>query len=492
MSLLVPGGVDHADDGIVIRRRQMMLDANLPVPIYYQLKSLLFEDIVSGRYPPGSRLPTEHELCEMYGISRTPVTRALGELAEDGVVIRRRRVGTIVNPLWRHAGAEGRTVRVMVTEEKWEQSLAVDQPEGVQVSIAPWVALPRLHRTLTRLIGAGHAPDVALMDSVWVAEFARAGFILPLEDVAPLWTSRVEAELAEPFPRAVAIDGSLFAVPEEGNIAGVWYRTDLLDGPPPDTWDEFLQIAEHARRYEKPIVFPAGTEAGETTTYWLTAALASNGVLALSDDHVTLDNRATVETLRFLRSLVDRRLADPRLVRLAWDQAPAEMVKGRTGIIFGGSYEAQALAAGFGVSVDELTEHAVFAPFPSGPDGTPSGALGGMVWVVLRQSKNPAAVAQFLEHILQPERLASRFTDQGTVPGLKAAIPLVGSNSDFASRLQRHLGETAIRPVTEAYHLVSLQLQRMVQAVMTGRLGAAAATERTADLISAITGLPVR
>jgi uncharacterized membrane protein len=41
------------------------------------------------------------------------------------------------------------------------------------------------------------------------------------------------------------------------------------------------------------------------------------------------------------------------------------------------------------------------------------------------------------------------------------------------------------------YPRVSAQLQAMLEAVLTGRLGPAAAVKRAAELIAAITGLPV-
>ena len=77
--------------------RALAIDPTQPIPLYFQLKTLLLEEILEGRYPPESRLPTEHELCERFGISRTPVTRALSELAEEGeepnaVLLRRGRV----------------------------------------------------------------------------------------------------------------------------------------------------------------------------------------------------------------------------------------------------------------------------------------------------------------------------------------------------------------------------------------------------------------
>jgi DNA-binding transcriptional MocR family regulator len=67
----------------------MAIDPKLPIPVYFQLKTLLLEEILEGRYGLEGRLPTEHQLCERHGISRTPVTRALSELASEGVALER-------------------------------------------------------------------------------------------------------------------------------------------------------------------------------------------------------------------------------------------------------------------------------------------------------------------------------------------------------------------------------------------------------------------
>ena len=78
----------------------MDLIRDQPIPLYYQLKILLTKEILSGVYGTDGRLPTEHQLCERFGLSRTPVTHALTDLAAEGVVLRRRRHGTFVNPHW--------------------------------------------------------------------------------------------------------------------------------------------------------------------------------------------------------------------------------------------------------------------------------------------------------------------------------------------------------------------------------------------------------
>jgi multiple sugar transport system substrate-binding protein len=92
------------------------IDPKLPIPVYFQLTTQLLEEILEGRYGLDGRLPTEHQLREQHEISRTPVTRALSELATEGVVIRHRRRGTFVNPHWVHRHRGGPELRVILPE----------------------------------------------------------------------------------------------------------------------------------------------------------------------------------------------------------------------------------------------------------------------------------------------------------------------------------------------------------------------------------------
>ena len=56
----------------------------------------LRQAIVKGTYNPGSQLPTEEELGEILGVSRTVVREALRALEDEGLITRRHGVGTFV------------------------------------------------------------------------------------------------------------------------------------------------------------------------------------------------------------------------------------------------------------------------------------------------------------------------------------------------------------------------------------------------------------
>ncbi|TFV56190.1 GntR family transcriptional regulator [Mycobacterium sp. PS03-16] len=67
-------------------------------PRYLQVARTLRKEIVDGVYPIGSQLPTEHELCERFAVSRFTVREALRRLRDDNLVASRPRAGTMVVP----------------------------------------------------------------------------------------------------------------------------------------------------------------------------------------------------------------------------------------------------------------------------------------------------------------------------------------------------------------------------------------------------------
>lgn len=65
-------------------------------PQYVLVAQRLIEDVTSGRYPVGSLLPTEFDLCTQFGVSRHTVREAIRRLLDRGLVTRQRGIGTTV------------------------------------------------------------------------------------------------------------------------------------------------------------------------------------------------------------------------------------------------------------------------------------------------------------------------------------------------------------------------------------------------------------
>jgi len=76
--------------------KEMKLNEEDILPLYKQLSETIGNDILSGEYPEGSRLPSEAELSKYYQVSRITVRAALKELAEADLVVRKQGKGTFV------------------------------------------------------------------------------------------------------------------------------------------------------------------------------------------------------------------------------------------------------------------------------------------------------------------------------------------------------------------------------------------------------------
>jgi hypothetical protein len=66
------------------------------VPIHQLISNQLRNEIQQGKFPIGSRLPTEEELCITFKTSRPTLRQALSTLSNEGLIVRRPRTGSTV------------------------------------------------------------------------------------------------------------------------------------------------------------------------------------------------------------------------------------------------------------------------------------------------------------------------------------------------------------------------------------------------------------
>jgi DNA-binding GntR family transcriptional regulator len=72
------------------------LDRSSPIPLYFQIAENLKRAIEDGTIKPGERLDNELDLTARLGVSRPTVRQAVQRLVEQGLVVRRRGLGTVV------------------------------------------------------------------------------------------------------------------------------------------------------------------------------------------------------------------------------------------------------------------------------------------------------------------------------------------------------------------------------------------------------------
>jgi DNA-binding GntR family transcriptional regulator len=72
------------------------LDRSSPVPLYFQVSRQIEAAIEAGELAPGDRLENEISLADRWGLSRPTMRRAIQELVDKGLLVRRRGIGTQV------------------------------------------------------------------------------------------------------------------------------------------------------------------------------------------------------------------------------------------------------------------------------------------------------------------------------------------------------------------------------------------------------------
>ncbi|MEO5832430.1 MAG: GntR family transcriptional regulator [Nakamurella sp.] len=72
------------------------LDRSSPIPLYFQVAQELEKAITTGQLGPGAKLPNEISLAGQFGLSRPTMRRAIQELVDKGLLVRKRGVGTQV------------------------------------------------------------------------------------------------------------------------------------------------------------------------------------------------------------------------------------------------------------------------------------------------------------------------------------------------------------------------------------------------------------
>jgi len=134
------------------------LSEQATAPLYERVKRQISEAILLGKWTPGTVLPGEVALAQLFGVAVGTVRRALMDLTAEGLLTRRRKTGTVVTgrtphhslryffQYFRLHGLDGTLVRSTARVLSVETGRATDA-EAAALGLDPTAAVLRLHRT---------------------------------------------------------------------------------------------------------------------------------------------------------------------------------------------------------------------------------------------------------------------------------------------------------------------------------------------------------
>ena len=352
-----------------------------------------------------------------------------------------------------------------------------------------------------RLTGNDKSLDLMALDVVWTAEFAEAGWALPLSD-DPAGQAEADAmdnTLPGPLETARWQD-KLYAAPITTNTQLLWYRADLMDQPP-TTWDGMLAEANRLYAAGEPSWIAVQGKQYEGLVVWFNTLLQSAGGQVLSDDgsRVTLTDTpehraATIKALEIIKSVATAPGADPSVTqtdettaRLALEQGNAALevnwpyvlpsllenaVKG--GVSFLPLRDDPALEGSindvgtfsptdeqFRTAYDASKKVFGFAHYPGVLDGEPAKVtLGGLNLAVAKTTQHKAEAFEAIRCLRNVEN--QRYTSvEGGLPAVRESLyddPAFQAKYPQYDIIRQQLTNAAVRPATPVYQAVSTRM----------------------------------
>ncbi len=390
------------------------------------------------------------------------------------------------------AGAEGASVtlaqfgqRDRQAEQRLLKEFEANTGIAVEQRILPAASDLQHQQYATWLRGRDRSVDVYLIDLIWVAEFAAAGWIAPLDGRLP--PGARGDFLAAPLASA-GYRGKLYAVPRFTEAGLLYYRKDLVPAPP-RTWDELARLARatHGPRLAG-YVFQGKQYEGLVVNF-LELLWSAGGEVFGPDGRVTVNDRAGVAALTFLVDLLSTGTAPQGTLTYMERESLQEFLEGRALFHRNWSY-AWSLVHREGSKVGGKVG---VAPLPSW-DGRRPGvpALGGWHLAISAYSEHPEAAWRLIRFLTDPHAQKVKAIAEGRIPTRKAlyADPEVLRANPHFAQLARTLAHARHRPATPFYPRLSAALQTYLSRALVRSLSPQEALDAAAREAAAFAARP--
>ena len=342
------------------------------------------------------------------------------------------------------------------------------------IELPPPSSSTEVHQALVQqLARKTGSPDVFTQDVIWIAEFASAGWALPLDE----YFGSGKGDFFSGTIDACTFDGKLTALPWAIDSGMLFYRTDLLEeigAKVPETWEELTAAATEIQKAGKAkFGFLWQGKQAEVLVCDAVSIIGSNGgsILAPDGKSSTLADPKVVEAIQFFYDSINTTKISPSNV-LSWDEEPsrAPFTGGEAAFLRNWSYVyvlAQDPAA------SKIKDKVGVAPLPHFPGGKSSACLGGYQYGINANSKNREAAVEFLAWMASPETQLWFALNMGLAPTRSAVFSndKLKAEQPFMSSLQDVFTGATPRPITPKYPQVSLALQSGIsRALVTGKV----------------------
>ncbi len=353
---------------------------------------------------------------------------------------------------------------------------------GLRIEIRPTPdAADQRHQLYVQWLNAWSPdPDILQLDVVWTAEFAAAGWILPLDDLG-----MSAAESAAFFPAALQADrwrGRPYAMPWFIDTGMLYWRTDLVASAPA-TFDALVADAQHAMatgRVPDGFVWQGARYEGLITVF-LEHLTGFGGEILDGQGRVVVDSPAGVRALTFMRDAIYRDGIVPESV-LTWQEEQTRFAfqNGRAAFMRNWPYAAALLTD---PADSAVAGRFAVAPMPSA-GGRQAAALGGAQLAINARTRQRDAAWALVRFLTAPAQMLERAQVAGQFPARRSvyADPRLADALPIPPAAALNIIEHAVaRPASPVYSQLSTILQIQLHRALTRQEEPARALALAAD-----------
>ncbi|RMH04551.1 MAG: ABC transporter substrate-binding protein [Nitrospirae bacterium] len=323
-----------------------------------------------------------------------------------------------------------------------------------------------------KLKNQDRALDVFFMDVIWPAEFAAAGWALPLDT----WFSLEARQQFLPATiEAGTYRGHIYGVPSRIDSGMLYYRADLLAKygfAPPVTWQELVYQAKTivaGERTEHPAIrgYSGQFKQYEGLVCDMLEFVGSNGGAFLTPDGRTaaLSDPRTKQAIAFVRSHILPELATPAVLTYQEPESLAIFVQGKAVFHRNWPYA-------WGLANDprhsKIAGRVGVTVLPHFPNGRSVAALGGWLYGISAYSRHPEEAWTFIEFMTSAS-MQKYFALRAALAPSRLALyrdpEILSANPQYRNLFPVFLTATP-RPRTPVYPIISHILQRFFSRVL--------------------------
>jgi ABC-type glycerol-3-phosphate transport system substrate-binding protein len=292
-----------------------------------------------------------------------------------------------------------------------------DANPGVKVSIEV-VHWSKIVPMLITAVGAGNAPDVALIHSSRMTMAIDAGSVIPLDKYAAGLTDKDKADFLLPYDQFLE-KGQLYSLPIEHRVESIlMYRQDLIEKAgfkePPKTWEQLVDVGKKIAMPERwAFVWPLSRKDSAANVKILQSLYWSKGGRFFDDNgRAAVNSPVGIEIAEKFKALATQDKIMPTTA-IGVEEGRTMMKSGATAMYVDGTQVFTSIAAGAGIG-----RNLASAPLPrlDAQSAAPLAIVAGQTLAVSSNSKHPDVAWKFVSHMVSPEAQAISGKVGGNLP----------------------------------------------------------------------------